>query len=78
MPSTLHQFLIQWIGANVKVVHVDNSAQVAIAEASSWPHYDIKCWSVQNLSDCDFLSVSKDDFVLVSVKPMENRLNHIT
>ena len=77
VPSTLHQFLIQWIGDDVKVVHADNSAQVDIAKASSWPYYDIKCLSGQNLSDCDFLSVSKDSFVPVFVKPMENRLNHI-
>ena len=58
-------------------MHADDSAQVAMDEASSWPHYDIKCLSGQNLLDCDFFSVSKEGFVPVSVKPIQNWHNHI-
>jgi hypothetical protein len=35
IPSTLHQFLIQWIDDEVEVVHVDASAYIALAD---WRH----------------------------------------
>jgi hypothetical protein len=31
IPSTLHQFLIQWVGNNIEVVHADTSTCVAMA-----------------------------------------------
>ena len=31
--STLHQFLIQWIGDDVEIVHADASASVAMADS---------------------------------------------
>jgi hypothetical protein len=33
IPSTLHQFLIQWIDDEIEVVHVDASAYIALADA---------------------------------------------
>jgi hypothetical protein len=63
VPSTLHQFLIQWVGEEVEIVHADVSACVAMADSSSWTHYNIKCLSGQDILDCDFVSVSKDGFV---------------
>ena len=33
VPSSLHQFLIQWVGDVVEVVHSDSSADVAAADA---------------------------------------------
>jgi hypothetical protein len=33
IPSTLHQFLIQWIDDEVEVVHADMSAYIALADA---------------------------------------------
>jgi hypothetical protein len=33
IPSTLHQFLIQWIYDKVEVVHMDASAYIALADA---------------------------------------------
>jgi len=77
VPSTLHQFLIQWVGDQVEIVHGDVSACVAMADASSWTHYDIKCLTGQDISDCDFVSVSKNGFIPVSVKPVDDRLNLI-
>jgi hypothetical protein len=56
IPSTFHQFLIQWIDNEVEVVHADASAYIALA-------------SGKDLTGYDFLSVSKDGFVLVSVQP---------
>jgi hypothetical protein len=32
IPSTLHQFLIQWIDDEVEVVHADASAYIALAD----------------------------------------------
>jgi hypothetical protein len=76
IPSTLHQFLIQWVGEDVEVVHADTSTCIAMTDSSIWTHEDVKCLSGLDLSDYDFLSVSKDGFVPVHVKPVENRLNH--
>jgi hypothetical protein len=39
IPSTLHQFLIQWIDDEVEVVHADASAYIALADAmADWQH----------------------------------------
>jgi hypothetical protein len=76
IPSTLHQFLIQWVDDDIAFVHVDTSTCVAMADSSIWIHEDAKCLSGLDLSDYDFLSVSKDDFVPIHVKPVENQLNH--
>jgi hypothetical protein len=74
--STLHQFLIQWVGDDVEVVHANTSTCVPMVDSSIWTHDDVKCLLGLDLSDYDFLSVSKDGFVPVHVKPVENRLNH--
>jgi hypothetical protein len=76
IPSTLHQFLIQWVGDNIEVVHANTSACVAMADSSIWTHEDVKCLSCLVLSDNNFVSVSKDGFVPIHVKPIKNRLNH--
>jgi hypothetical protein len=34
IPSTLHQFLIQWIDDKIEVVHVDTSAYIALVDAT--------------------------------------------
>jgi hypothetical protein len=34
VPSTLHQFLFQWIDDGIKVVHADMSADIALADAT--------------------------------------------
>jgi hypothetical protein len=39
IPSTLHQFLIQWIDNEIEVVHMDASAYIALADAiADWQH----------------------------------------
>jgi hypothetical protein len=77
VPSTLHQFLIQWVGEEVEIVHADVSACIAMVDSPSWSHYNINCLSSQDISDYDFISVSKDGFIPVSVKPVDDRLNLI-
>jgi hypothetical protein len=51
------------------VVHADASACIALANAmADWQHGSTQCLSVRDLTGCDFLSVSKDGFVPVSIK----------
>ena len=39
VPSTLHQFLIQWVGDDIEVVHTDTSAYIALADVmADWQH----------------------------------------
>jgi len=52
VPSSLHQFLIQWVGDNVEVVHADSSAYVYTTDAPSLGGHDgIACLSERDLSD---------------------------
>jgi hypothetical protein len=76
IPSTLHQFLIQWVGDDTEVFHADTSTCVAMADSSIWAYEDVKCLSGLDLPDYDFHSVYKDGFVPIHVNPVENRLNH--
>jgi hypothetical protein len=48
------------------VVHTDVSAYIAIAD---WQHGSAQCLSGRDLTCYDFLSVSKEGFVPMSVKP---------
>jgi hypothetical protein len=69
IPSTLHQFLIQWIDDEVEVVHADTSDYIALADArTNWHHRSTQCLSGKDLTGYDFLSISKDGFVSVSVQ----------
>jgi hypothetical protein len=77
VPSTLHQFLIQWVGEEVEIVHADVSACVATADSSSWSHYNIKFMLGQDILDCNFVSVPKDGFIPIFVKPVDDRTNLI-
>ena len=76
VPSTMHQFLIQWVDDEVEVIHADNSACVALADASvDWQHPNATCLTGRDLSEFDFLSATKNGFVPVSLKPVGgNRL----
>jgi hypothetical protein len=68
IPSTLHQFLIQWINNEVEVVQADVSAYIALADMmADWQHGSTQCLSEKDLTEFDFLSISKDGFVPVSV-----------
>jgi hypothetical protein len=70
IPSTLHQFLIQWIDNEVEVVHADASSYIALSNTTTdWQHGSAQCLSGKDLTGYDFFSVSKEGFVPVSVKP---------
>jgi hypothetical protein len=48
---------------------VDTSAYIALADATTgWQHGNAQCLSGKDLISYDFLSVSKDGFVPVSVQ----------
>jgi hypothetical protein len=69
VPSSLHQCVIQWIGD--EVVHADEEVCVAVAESQ----VDIlggkmECLSSKDLMGYDYISISMDGFVPISVKPM--------
>jgi hypothetical protein len=69
--STLHQCVIQWIGDEVEVVQADEEVCVAVAKSQ----VDIlgenrECLSGKNLMGYDYISVGKDEFVPISVKPV--------
>ena len=78
VPSTLHQCLIQSVGNDIEVVHADTSAYIAMVDAPViWAHDIARCLTGVDLTDYQFVSVSKDIFLPVVLKPVENRLNHI-
>jgi hypothetical protein len=44
IPSTLHQFLVQWIDDEIEVVHTNASAYIALADAmADWQHGSTQC-----------------------------------
>jgi hypothetical protein len=64
IPSTLHQFLIQWIDNEVEVVHADVSAYIALADVMiDWLYGSTQGLSGKDLIGYNFLSISKDGFV---------------
>jgi hypothetical protein len=64
IPSSLHQLLIQWVGDEIEVVHTDSLAQVAMADAPlPGGHDGIACLSGCDLTNFEFISVTKDGFV---------------
>jgi hypothetical protein len=72
IPSTLHQFLIQWIDDEIEVVHMDVSAYI-----SSRCHGQLAAWEHLVLVGKRSY-VSKETFVPVSVKPaFEARLGNV-
>jgi hypothetical protein len=68
VPSTLHKFLIQWIDDEIEVVHTNTSAYIALADATTdWQHGSAQCLSGKDLIGYDFLRVSNNEFVPVSM-----------
>jgi hypothetical protein len=71
--------LIQWIDDDIKVVHEDVSAYIALdVVIIDWQHGSAQCLSWKDLSSYDFLRITKDGFILVSVQPTsEARLRDV-
>jgi hypothetical protein len=67
--STLHQCLVQWLGDEVEVVVVKDPVCVATAEAeNNSPDGSTACLSGRDLTGYDYVSVSHDGLIPVSVK----------
>jgi hypothetical protein len=77
--STLHQFFIQWIDDKIDVVHANALAYIALADAmADWQHGSTQCLSEKDFIGYNFLSISKEGFVPVSIKPAsEARLGNL-
>jgi hypothetical protein len=71
VPSTLHQCVIQWFGDEVEVVQADEDVCIAMTESQvDIQGGKMKCLIGRDLSGYDYISVGKDGFVLISVKPV--------
>jgi hypothetical protein len=71
VPSMLHQCLIQWIGDDVEIVVAEDFICVATTEAQDEVQDGASaCLSGRDLGDYDYISIGKDGFVPVSIKPM--------
>ena len=45
VPSTMHQYWIQWHGDNVELLHADDSVSIATADPMYWELEDFECFS---------------------------------
>lgn len=78
VPSTFDQFLIQLARDEVEVFHADVSACVALANVSIiGAHENVMCLTVVDFFDYEFLSVSKDGFVIdANLEWLKHRVSH--
>jgi hypothetical protein len=77
--STLHQRIIQWIGNGVEVVKADEDVCIAVTKSQvDIQGGKMKCLTGRDLMGYDYISIGKDGFVLISVKPVigATRLAH--
>jgi hypothetical protein len=71
VPSTLHKCVVRWISDHVEVVEADNMVCVAIAESQvDIQDLQMRCLTGRNLAEYDYVSVGKEGFVPISMKPM--------
>jgi hypothetical protein len=79
VPSTLHQCVIQGIGDEVEVVQANEDVCVAMAKSQVDKLGGMmECLSSKDLTEYNYISVGKDGFVPISVKPVigATRLAH--
>jgi hypothetical protein len=71
LPSTLHQFLIQWVGEEVEIVHGDASACVAVDDSFTMDNYEnLKCLTGLDLSNLKLIDSTKDGFATGVMRPI--------
>jgi hypothetical protein len=71
IPSTLHRGITQWVDDKVEIIGTGDSSCVALAKTQVDIHGgEMECLIGHELTDYDFVSVGKDGFVPISVKPM--------
>jgi hypothetical protein len=79
VPSTLHQCVIQWIGDELEVVPADEEVCIAVAESQvDNLGGKMECLSSKDLMGYNYISIGKDGFVPINVKPVisATRLAH--
>ena len=64
----MHQYLIQWLDDEVEIVLADASVCLATAEVVDWEHPKATCLTGRDLSDFDFLSITKEGFIPTILK----------
>jgi hypothetical protein len=70
VPYMLHQCLIQWVGDEVHVLKAEEAVSVATTEAQSGcQDGNAACLSGRNLSNYDYISMSRDDIIPINVRP---------
>jgi hypothetical protein len=77
--STLHQCVIQWVGDEVEVIQADEDVCIAVIVSQvNNQGGKMKCLTGRDLSGYNYVSVGKDGFVPISVKPVigATRLAH--
>jgi hypothetical protein len=64
---------MQWVGDSVEVISADDAACVAITESKvNIQGGRMSCLTGRDCTEYDYVSVGKDGFVPISVKPMNN------
>jgi hypothetical protein len=70
VPFTLHQCVIQWFGDEVEVVQADEDVCITVTVSQvNIQGGTMKCLTDRDLMGYDNVSIGKDGFVLISVKP---------
>src|SRR6185312_7824040 len=59
IPSTMHQYLIQWDGDEVEVVHADDSSEVSLVDMNAWDAEGQEAILGIALEDCDRIEATK-------------------
>jgi hypothetical protein len=63
--------MIQWVGDEVEMVQADEDVCIAMSESQvDIQGGKMKCLTGRDLSGYDYVSVGKDGFVPISVKPV--------
>jgi hypothetical protein len=71
--------MIQWVGDEVEVVQADEDVCIAVTESQvNIQGGKMRCLTGKDLMGYDYVSVGKDGFVPISVKPVigATRLAH--
>jgi hypothetical protein len=70
VPSTLHQCVIHWVGDIIEVIKAVETACVAVTDSQvDVQGGRMRCLTGRDLTEYDYVSVGKDGFVPISVKP---------
>jgi hypothetical protein len=65
IPSMMHQYLIEWDGDEVEVVHADDSIEISLVTMSVWDAEDREPISGISLEGCDRVEATKNGVRLV-------------